>query len=132
MAGRADVLVLDDEAIVCERLQKHLEKHGFAVEAFTSSERAVERLAEKSFDVVVTDLKMPGPTGLDVLHHLRDHAPGTQVVIITGFATIEAAREAEWGGVFEFVTKPFDLETIAEVVGKAARRAGRRRGQAVS
>jgi DNA-binding NtrC family response regulator len=130
MANGAEVLVLDDEAIVCERLQRHLEKNGFSVETFTASEQAIERLAAKRFDVVVTDLKMPGPTGLDVLHFLRDNAPGTQVVIITGFATIEAAREAEWGGVYEFVTKPFDLETIVDVVGKAARRAGRRRAQA--
>jgi DNA-binding NtrC family response regulator len=127
MSARTKVLVLDDEEIVCERLKAHLEKEDCEVETFTSSQEAIDRLAAKRFDVVVTDLKMPGPSGLDVLHFLRGHSPATQVIMITGYATIEAAREAEWGGVFEFVTKPFELDAMASLVAKAARKAGRSR-----
>jgi DNA-binding NtrC family response regulator len=58
MKNRAEVLVLDDEAIVCERLKAHLETNGFQVETFTESRQAMQRLTEKTFDVVVTDLKM--------------------------------------------------------------------------
>jgi DNA-binding NtrC family response regulator len=123
MGQQGDVLVLDDEPIVCERLANHLGKNDFSVEAFTESSEAIKRLAEKSFDVVVTDLKMKGPTGLEVLHYVRDHASGTQVIIITGYASIDALREAEYGGVFEFVPKPFTMEQLTSLVKKATRKA---------
>ena len=123
MSHHGEVLVLDDEPIVCERLMHHLEKHDFSVETFTESPKAIDRLAEKTFDVVVTDLKMRGPTGLEILHYVRDHQPGTQVIIITGFASIDSMREAEYGGVFEFVPKPFQMERLTALVIKASRKA---------
>lgn len=123
MSREPEVMVLDDESVVCDRLRGPLSEKGFKVETFTDSRSALERLADKRFDVVVTDLKMKGPTGLDVLRYLRDNAPSTEVIIITGYATIEAAREAEWGGVAQFVTKPFQLKELVTMVGKAARRA---------
>lgn len=127
MNHRGDVLVLDDEPIVCERLQHALGKADFAVEVFTTSQEAVDRLAEKDFDVVVTDLKMQGPTGLDVLHFVRNNKRATQVIIITGYASIDSVREAEYGGVFEFVAKPFQMERLVSLVGKAVKKA--RKGQ---
>jgi DNA-binding NtrC family response regulator len=123
MDDQAEVLVLDDESIVCERLKEHLEKEGFRVETFTDSESALARLAAKRFDVVVTDLKMKGPGGLDVMHTVRDSARGTQVILITCYASMEAAREAEYGGVFEFVLKPFQLDHLTKLVRKAAKKA---------
>ncbi len=125
MSNPAEVMVLDDEKIVCERLRESLTQKGFAVETYTDSRRALDRLATKRFDVVVTDLKMKGPTGLDMLHTLRETAPSTQVIIITGHATIESAHEAEWGGVFDFVTKPFKAKDLVSMVAKAARKAER-------
>jgi DNA-binding NtrC family response regulator len=123
MNNQGDVLVLDDEPIVCERLAHHLQKNDFSVEAFTESREAIDRLAEKSFDVVVTDLKMKGPTGLEILHYVHAHAVGTQVIIITGYASIDSMREAEYGGVFEFVPKPFSMERLTSLVKKATRKA---------
>ena len=123
MSIQGHVLVLDDEPIVCERLAHHLEKNNFSVESFTESRKAVDRLAEKTFDVVVTDLKMKGPTGLEILHYVRDHSLGTQVIIITGYASIDAMREAEYGGVFEFVPKPFRMDQLTSLVKKATRKA---------
>ena len=67
MATRAEVMVVDDEAIVCERLREHLAKDGIEAETFTDSKSAIERMGEKSFDVVITDLKMKAPDGLDLL-----------------------------------------------------------------
>ena len=125
MDHRGDVLVLDDEPIVCERLKEHLEKKSFRVETFTESQAAIDSLGKGTFEVVVTDLKMKGPTGLDVLHYVREHSHGTQVIIITGFASMEAAREAEYGGVYDFIAKPFKLETMATLVKKAAKKARR-------
>jgi DNA-binding NtrC family response regulator len=123
MKDRAEVLVLDDEEIVCERLKAHLENNDFEVETFTESQRAIDRLREKSFDVVVTDLKMEGPSGLDVLHFVRNQMQGTQVIMITGYASIEAAREADYTGVYEFILKPFQLEEMGKLVKKAAKKA---------
>lgn len=123
MGHRAEVLILDDEAIVGERLKHHLEKSDLQVEIFTDSAQALARLSEKDFDVVITDLKMKGADGLDVLHFVRNQGKGTQVILITGFASIEAAREAEYGSAFDFVTKPFQLETIARLTQKAVRKA---------
>lgn len=123
MSSSAEVLVLDDEPIVCERLKTHLEKSAFHVETFTDSEQALARLAEKAFDVVVTDLKMKGATGLDVLHYVRTKSEGTQVIMITGYASMEAAREAEYAGVFDFITKPFQMKNMATMVKKAAKKA---------
>lgn len=128
MSGRGDVLVLDDEAIVCERLREHLEKHDFHVETFTDSQAALDRLAAKRFDVVVTDLKMKGPDGLDVMHFVRRQAQGTQVIIITGYGSIEAAREAEFSGAYDFISKPFQMEDLRRLIAKAAAR-GRKLGR---
>jgi DNA-binding NtrC family response regulator len=129
MGQSGDVLVLDDESIVCERLKRHLEKSGFDVETFTDSQTALERLAEKTFDVVVSDIKMKGPTGLEVLRFVNRQGKGTQVILITGYSVLETAREAEYCGVFDFVTKPFQLEKIEALVSKAAKRARRQRGK---
>jgi DNA-binding NtrC family response regulator len=117
------VMVLDDEPIVGERLKPVLEKKGFQVETFTESPKALERLREKKFHVLITDLKMSGPSGMDILRYLKDRQSDTQAIVITGYATIERAREAQYLNA-EFVTKPFKLEQIVKLVAKAAKKFG--------
>lgn len=121
MKKNISVMVLDDEPIVGERLQPVLEKEGYAVEVFTDSQKALNRLEEKNFQVLVTDLKMSGPSGLDILKFLKDRALDTKAIVITGYATIERAREAQILDA-EFVTKPFKLEQIVKLVDKAAKK----------
>jgi len=125
MRSPYQVLVLDDEDVVCDRLKEHLEKRDFEVETFLDSQTAIDRLAEKTFDVVITDMKMEGPTGLDVLHFIRRQSPATQVIIITGYGSIETIREAEYGGAFEFINKPFTASAIEALTRKAAKKARR-------
>ena len=115
------VMVLDDEPIVGERLKPVLEKKGFQVETFTESQKALERLEEKKFHVLVTDLKMSGPSGMDVLRFLNDRHLDTKAIVITGYATMERAREAQYLNA-EFVTKPFTLAQIAKLVARAAKK----------
>jgi DNA-binding NtrC family response regulator len=115
------VMVLDDETIVGERLKPVLEKNGFQVETFTESQKALARLEEKRFHVLITDLKMSGPSGMDVLRYLKDHHLDTQAIVITGYATIERAREAQYLNA-EFVTKPFKLEQMVKLVTRAAKK----------
>ena len=123
MADEIEIMVLDDEPTVCERLREFLSKKGLRVEAFGDSQTAIDRLAEKRFDVVITDLKMKGPTGLDVLMFVKQQSLPTQVIVVTGYATIEAARGAEAVGAYDFINKPFRLNDMYALVKKAAKKA---------
>ena len=105
MKARKKVLLLDDEPIVCERLKPALEKLGFYVESYTESQKAVDRVMEEHFDVLVTDLKMQKPDGLEVMGFVREHSPSTRVIIITGFATVETATETMKSGAADFIAK---------------------------
>jgi pyruvate,water dikinase len=129
MQARVEILVLDDESIVCERLNDYLENQGYLVETFGDSQQAIDRLRQKRFDVVITDLKMKGPTGLDIVHFIRQQDQHTQTIIITGFATMEAARDAEYCEVVDFIHKPFQLDKLGAAVKKAAKKAARLRKQ---
>jgi DNA-binding NtrC family response regulator len=119
------VMVVDDEELVCDRLRDHLEKNGFQVDTFTDSTEALGAMERKRYHVVVSDLKMAGPTGLDVLNNVRQHGYPTQVIIITGYGSFEAAREAEAVGAYDFLCKPFELRDLTKLVKKASKRAKR-------
>lgn len=116
------VLIVDDEAIVGERLQAPLERVGLDVETFTDSRAAVARLRETHIDVLVTDLKMRKPDGLDLLRLVRESSPRTHVVVITGFPTVEAATEAMKGGAVDFIPKPFKISQLRDLVLEICRR----------
>ena len=122
MGKDVKVLVLDDEQVVCERLKDFLESKKFSVETFTDSQKAMDRIKEEPFDVVITDLKMAGYTGMDVLHFIRDERPTTQVILITAYGQIETFHEASMLGALEVVNKPFKMEDIHKLVKKAAKR----------
>ncbi|MCX6543286.1 MAG: response regulator [Acidobacteria bacterium] len=125
MADTINVLVLDDETTVCQRLKDHLEARGMSVETYLDSRTAISRLTERQFHVVVTDLKMSGPTGLDVLVAVKQYSLPTEVIIITGYRSIEALRGAEAVGAFGFLDKPFRLEDLEAMVKQAAKKAKR-------
>jgi CheY-like chemotaxis protein len=114
------VMILDDEPIVGKRLEPALAKHGFEVEVFTDSTRALARLDEAEFDIVVTDLRMEEVDGIQVLEHIMSKAAKTRVILITGYATVEVAREALVKGAFDFIAKPFKPKDLRAVVNKAA------------
>jgi DNA-binding NtrC family response regulator len=116
---KTQILILDDEAIVWKRLKPALEKAGYEVEAFTRSSSAMRRVQEKEFDIVVTDLKMEGIDGMEFLTEVKTRSPKTEVIVITGFATMETAKESFQKGVFDFVAKPFKRGELLEIVKKA-------------
>lgn len=118
---RTSILVLDDEPIVCKRLKPFFQKSGYEVETFTQPAQALERIRERTFDVVITDLKMPGLDGIQFLTTVKELHPEAEVVVITGFATMETARESFRKGVFDFVAKPFKLAEILEIVRRIER-----------
>jgi CheY-like chemotaxis protein len=118
--GDLSVLVLDDEPIVGKRLKPALEKSGFVVECFERPAEALARLQEKEFDIVVTDLRMEGMDGIQILEHVMAHCKRTRVILITGYATVEVAREALVKGAFDFISKPFKPSDLRAVINKAA------------
>jgi len=121
MAKKAlDICIIDDEVVVCKRLQQFLGKSGHNVETFVDSTSALERLDEKRFDIVVTDIRMDNIDGMDVLNHVIKKNVNTKVIMITGYATIEIAREAQAKGAFDFISKPFRPQDLQEVIDRAA------------
>ena len=121
---RTSILVLDDEPIVCKRLKPFFQKAGYEVEAFNLSAEALARVEERRFDVVITDLKMEGLDGLGFLSKVKALHPDTDVIVITGFATMETARESFRKGVFDFVAKPFKLAEILDGVRRIEKERG--------
>ncbi|MFA7346127.1 MAG: response regulator [Desulfurivibrionaceae bacterium] len=113
------LLVVDDEPIVGKRLKQVFDKIGFAIETYTDSAAALAAMAEKPFDIVVTDLKMEGIDGIEVLKRVRAMNPNTRVIIITGYASPDTAELAEQEGVFAFLAKPFRLDELKQVIYRA-------------
>jgi DNA-binding NtrC family response regulator len=120
MKANFHVLVIDDEKIVCDRLSTELERAGFVVEAYMDSAQALQRLAAEHFDLVITDIRMCGPSGIEVMNHVRDNHPMTKVIVITGFATVETAREVLKAGAVDFIPKPFKMNQLRELVLRLA------------
>lgn len=116
------LLLLDDEPIVVKRLKPAFEKLGYDIEVFTDSSAAMSRIQEQDFDIIITDLKMKGIDGMRFLTAVKEKSPSTEVIVITGFATIETAKESFQKGVFDFVAKPFKIGEIQEIVKKAEKR----------
>ncbi len=124
MKGKAEegleVLVIDDEPIVCKSLKLALGKTGFAVETFEDPLLALERFDEKDFDIVVTDVVMGDVDGIQVLDHVMGKSPRTKVIIMTAFAYLDLARKAMGMGAFDFIAKPFNADEIRAIVNRAA------------
>lgn len=116
---KISILILDDEPIVSKRLKPALEKKGYEVESFYESSEAFKRIQERDFNIAITDLKMNGMDGMQFLTELKKRTPATEVIVITGFATMEVTKESMRKGVFDFLAKPFKLGEIQEVIRKA-------------
>ncbi|MEJ2164530.1 MAG: response regulator [Desulfobacterales bacterium] len=122
MTTKPTICILDDEPIVGDRLKPEMEDDGYEVEVFTDSGSAIKRLEERCFDIFITDLKMEGVDGMGFLEKVKEFCPASEVIIITGYATIETARESFVRGAYDFIAKPFRISEIREAVKKARRR----------
>ena len=119
MSG-SKVLLVDDEREFVETLAIRLETRGFVVAVATSGEVAVEKAQEECFDAVLLDLAMPGMDGIETLKSLRELNPESQVVLLTGQATVSKATEAMRLGALDLLEKPADLEVLVEKIREAA------------
>jgi len=128
--NQARILVVDDEEIARRNLSHVLSREGYAVDCAQDGAAALALLAENAYQLVLTDLRMPGIDGLELLRQTRQRWPGTEVVMITAHANAASAVEAMTNGAFYYVEKPFRLPDVRKIVGEATQKAALKRENA--
>ncbi|HEY5672225.1 MAG TPA: sigma-54 dependent transcriptional regulator [Malonomonas sp.] len=119
MVQMADILLIDDELESCKALSLLLSREGYHVETCNSGEQALRLLKKQPFELIISDLFLPGISGIEILRQVKEDYPHTCVILITGNASAETAVEAMKAGAFDYITKPFNLEKLKLQVAKA-------------
>lgn len=117
-----EVLIVDDDTSMCEVLVERLRKRGYGADYETSGEDALCAVEEGSVDVVVTDLNMPGMSGIEFCERLVDHRPNLPVIVFTAFGSLETAVAAIRAGAYDFLTKPLDIDELTIAIDRAVER----------
>ncbi len=120
------IAVIDDEITVCRRLKQALEKSGYGVESFQKAEPFWKRMVQDPFNIIFLDLKLPDVNGMDVLARIKKRYDHVEVIIITGFGSIDSAISAIKKGAYHYVTKPFKLDEIRLLARSAKEKIGLR------
>ncbi|HEX6545134.1 MAG TPA: response regulator, partial [Bryobacteraceae bacterium] len=113
------ILVVDDEKSLRRILQVQLEQRGYTVGTAENGTDALGRLQTTHFGLIISDLRMPGLSGLDLLKEIRHVSPQSKVIILTAFGTVETAVEAMQNGAYHYVTKPVNFNELSLVVERA-------------
>jgi DNA-binding NtrC family response regulator len=113
------LLIVDDEAALRQAIAERLTDHGFIVEQAGSGEDAVQRLSDFAFDIILTDLRLPGIDGRQVLDAALERYPEIIAIVITGYGTVKDAVEAIKQGASDFITKPFQFDALLHVLNSA-------------
>ncbi|MBW4056627.1 MAG: sigma-54-dependent Fis family transcriptional regulator [Proteobacteria bacterium] len=116
MNAEKKLLVIDDEPAIREGVRRILESDSFQVETFASGYAALERIKQQTFDLVITDLKMPGISGMEVLKALKEIQPDLPVIFITGYSSVDSAVEVMKLGAVDYIAKPFTPEEMLSTV----------------
>jgi len=127
MDSHATLLIIDDERVALKNLEHVMKREGYEVTATQSGPNALKLLEEQQFDVVLTDLKMEKVDGLQVLQRSRELYPDSEVIMITGFATLQSAVDAMKHGAFYYIAKPFKLDEVRKVVQEAVHKVALKR-----
>jgi DNA-binding NtrC family response regulator len=127
MENHAKLLIIDDERVALKNLEHVMKKEGYEVTATQSGQNALKFLEEQQFDVVLTDLKMEKVDGLQVLKRCKELHPDSEVIMITGFATLGSAVESMKHGAFYYIAKPFKLDEVRKVVTEAVHKVALKR-----
>ena len=115
----AFVLVVDDEQDIRDASERILSRIGYQVQKASRGDEALDILKKNSIDIVLLDLKMPGMDGMEILARIRERSTEIQVIVITGYATVETAIEAMKQGAYDFIPKPFEPDQLRIVVNRA-------------
>lgn len=127
MENVAKLLIIDDERIALKNLEHVLSKEGYEVSTALNGQIALRLLREQPFDVVLTDLKMEKIDGMQILRRCKELYPDVEVIMITGYATVETAIEAMKHGAYHYVAKPFKLDEVRKVVREAVEKVALKR-----
>ena len=119
MSALKKILVVDDDPVIGKSFDRVLSGKGYAVINAETGEAAIEKLATEDYDLVVTDIRMPGMSGLEVAENVRAKQPWMPVLIVTGYGSDESEARAKAAGVTEFLRKPLSPEMIEASVGAA-------------
>jgi len=117
--SKGRLLIVDDEKVALRNLEHVMKKEGYEVTATQSGSNAVALLAKQPFDLVLTDLRMEKVDGMEILRRCRETCPDTEVVLITGYATLESAVDAMKHGAYYYIAKPYRLDEVRKVVAEA-------------
>jgi DNA-binding NtrC family response regulator len=117
--NKARILIVDDEAIARENLCHALGKDGHVTDEASSGEQALKLLGNNDYDLVISDLKMPGISGIDLLQKVRAQSPTTEMILITGYSSVSTAVEAMRKGAYTYIEKPINLEELRVHVQRA-------------
>src|SRR5262245_52246602 len=119
MRGR--ILIVDDDTDMSETLAAAVANRGFSARCASSGDAALLDLEREDFDVVLTDLRMPGLSGVELCERIVTNRPGVLVVVVTAFGSMDTAVAAIRAGAYDFLTKPFELELLFMVLARAMR-----------
>lgn len=117
--NKEKILIVDDDNSLREFLSIFLHREGYQVSAAANGEMAIKLLSKSIFDMVITDVKMPSMSGLDLLKEIKERSPDTVVVMITAYASVDTAVEAMKQGAYDYISKPFNVDEIKLIIRKA-------------
>ena len=112
------ILIVDDEVVIRNILTEVLRDEGYEVDSSPSGDSAVEKLSRHYFDIVITDIRVPGLKGIDLLKKIKKIKPGTDVIIMTGFSSIDMAVETMRAGAVDYITKPINIDQVRIIIDK--------------
>ena len=110
------ILIVDDNKEFCISLADIFEAKGYEVESRNSGQAAIDRVKEKSFDIILMDIKMPAMNGVEAFKHIKKISPRTAVIMITAYALEDLIKEALAEGAFGVLRKPFDVDKVLELI----------------
>ena len=113
------ILIVDDEEVMTDSLMKHLVDEGYSVDTASTGAEAIERFDQGGHHLAICDLQLPDMDGLEVMRHIKDARPLTEVIVVTGYGSVERAVEATKAGAFDFVEKEFEFDTLKRRIENA-------------
>src|SRR5437660_8547167 len=116
------ILIVAAEPMMSDSLRQHLMEEGYAVDTAANGQEAIDLFDGGAHHLVICDLQLPDMDGLTLLRHMKDAKPATEVIVVTGYGSVQTAVEATKAGAFYFVDKPFDVEELLPLVEKALER----------
>ncbi len=118
---RGRILFVDDDAGILDAVSDFMTLENFEITTVNGGEKALSMLQDKNYDLLITDLKMPGLSGIEVLKKAKEINSEIPVIVVTGFASLETAIEAVKDGAYDYITKPFDMEKFLNITDKAVK-----------